>query len=48
MNQYNKMIEEHNLEVNNISKEKENLEKLNEKMTDENSFEIEKLNQVIH
>ena len=47
MNQHNKLMEEHNLEVSNISKEKEILEKLNEKMTDENNFEFDKLKQVL-
>ena len=47
MNQHNKFVEEHNVEVNNISKEKEILEELNEKITSEYHFEIEKLKQVL-
>ena len=40
------MIEEHNIQLNFLSQEKENFEKLSQKIIEDNNFEMGNLKQV--
>lgn len=44
--QIDKMIEEHNIQLNFLFQEKENFEKLNQKIIEENHFEMGNLKKV--